>query len=146
VEFERWRPIARRLTDGLARYPEFEELADYHQTLTTELTSKGRDLLLQDQGWDEALVAVLGRAEEHRLELERARAEQERQQRLAAEQAALRGDDAEPAPAKLVVKLLFAVLIAIMVWVPRKRQEVNSGHFAAIVGLTLVNAAVATFW
>ena len=35
---------------------------------------------------------------------------------------------------------------AIMVWVPRKRQEVNSGHFAAIVGLTLVNAAVATFW
>lgn len=60
--------------------------------------------------------------------------------------APLRGDDAEPAPAKLVVKLLFAVLIAIMVWVPRKRQEVNSGHFAAIVGLTLVNAAVATFW
>jgi len=60
--------------------------------------------------------------------------------------APLRGDDPEPAPAKLVVKLVIAVLIAIMVWVPRKRPEVNQGHFAAIVGLTLVNAAVATFW
>jgi len=60
--------------------------------------------------------------------------------------APLRGDDPEPAPAKLVVKLLIAIAIAIMVWVPRKRPEVNPGHFAAIVGLTLVNAAVATFW
>ena len=90
VEFERWRPIATRLTQGLARYPEYEELADYHQTLTGELGSKGRDLLLQDQGWDEALSAVLQRAEQHRVELERARAEQERLARLAAEEAAQR--------------------------------------------------------
>lgn len=61
--------------------------------------------------------------------------------------APLRGDeDLEPAPAKLAVKLLIAILIAIMVWVPRKRPEVNKGHFAAIVVLTLGNAAVATFW
>jgi len=90
VEFERWRPLAARLEGGLARYPEYEELADYHQTLTSELGSKGRDLLLQDQGWDEALTAVLQRAEQHRVELERARAEQARLARLAAEEAAQR--------------------------------------------------------
>lgn len=60
--------------------------------------------------------------------------------------APLRGDDPEPAPAKLGVKLLIAVLIAIMVWFPRRRQQVAQGHFAAIVGLTLVNAALGTFW
>lgn len=60
--------------------------------------------------------------------------------------APLRGDDPEPAPAKLAVKLGIAVLIAIMVWAPRKRAEVHRGHFAGIVVLTLANAAVATFW
>jgi hypothetical protein len=60
--------------------------------------------------------------------------------------APLRGDAPEPAPAKLAVKLVIAVLIAIMVWVPRRRHEVSRGHFAAIVGLVLLNAAVATFW
>jgi hypothetical protein len=33
-----------------------------------------------------------------------------------------------------------------MVFFSRKRDEVNRGHFLAIAGLTLVNAAVATFW
>lgn len=60
--------------------------------------------------------------------------------------APLRGDDPEPAPAKLAVKLVIAVLIAIMVWASRKRDAVSTGHFAAIVGLTLANAAVAVFW
>lgn len=60
--------------------------------------------------------------------------------------APLRDEADEPAPAKLAVKLVIAILIAIMVWVPRKRPEVNRGHFLAAVGLTLVNAAVATFW
>lgn len=60
--------------------------------------------------------------------------------------APLRGDDPEPAPAKLAVKLGIAVLIAIMVWAPRNRAEVHRGHFAGIVLLTLANAAVATFW
>lgn len=60
--------------------------------------------------------------------------------------APLRGDDPEPHPAKLAVKLVVAVLIAIMVWASRKRTEVNRGHFAGIVGLTLANAAVAVFW
>jgi hypothetical protein len=52
----------------------------------------------------------------------------------------------EPEPAKLVVKLVLALLIAIMVWVPRKRQEMSAGHFLGILGLTLVTAGVATFW
>lgn len=60
--------------------------------------------------------------------------------------APLRGDDPEPSPAKLAVKLVLAILIAIMVFVPRRRAEVNKGHFFAIIGLTLVNAGVAVFW
>ena len=56
------------------------------------------------------------------------------------------GGDAEPDPIKLGVKLLIAVLIFVMVFVPRKRTEVNKGHFIGIIVLTLVNAAVAVFW
>ncbi|MEU4693494.1 hypothetical protein [Actinoplanes sp. NPDC023714] len=56
------------------------------------------------------------------------------------------GGDAEPDPIKLGVKLLIAVCIFIMVFIPRKRDEVNKGHFIGIVALTAVNAAVAVFW
>ncbi|MGW0502582.1 hypothetical protein [Micromonospora sp. NPDC003241] len=55
-------------------------------------------------------------------------------------------DGDEPAPAKLGVKLVLALMIFVMVFFSRKRDEVNRGHFLAIVGLTLVNAAVAVFW
>ncbi|MFF5177383.1 hypothetical protein ACFY2Q_05080 [Micromonospora sp. NPDC000316] len=55
-------------------------------------------------------------------------------------------DGDEPHPAKLVTKLVFALLIFVMVFFSRKRESVNRGHFLAIVGLTLVNAAVAVFW
>ncbi len=55
-------------------------------------------------------------------------------------------DGDEPAPAKLVTKLVLALLIFVMVFFSRKRDVVNRGHFLAIVGLTLVNAAVAVFW
>jgi hypothetical protein len=47
---------------------------------------------------------------------------------------------------KISVKLVVAVAIFVMVFFSRKREAVNSGHFFAIVGLTLVNAAVAVFW
>ena len=47
---------------------------------------------------------------------------------------------------KIGVKLLLALLIAVMVVVPRKRTEVNRGHFMAIGGMTLLTAAVAVFW
>ena len=56
------------------------------------------------------------------------------------------GGDDEPSPVKLAVKLLIAVLIFVMVFFARKRADVNRGHFLAIIGMTLLNAAVATFW
>lgn len=60
--------------------------------------------------------------------------------------APIRDEDLQPSPAKLVVKLLLALAIAVMVWAPRKRAQVAKGHFLAIIGLTLVNAGVAVFW
>lgn len=49
-------------------------------------------------------------------------------------------------PIKLTVKLVVALAIFVMVFFSRKREVVSSGHFLAIIGLTLVNAAVAVFW
>ncbi|MEH1125900.1 hypothetical protein [Micromonospora sp. CPCC 206061] len=56
------------------------------------------------------------------------------------------GGDDEPAPAKLAVKLVIALMIFAMVFFSRKREEVNRGHFIGILVLTLGNAAVAVFW
>ena len=56
------------------------------------------------------------------------------------------GGDDEPSPVKLGVKLLLAILIFVMVFFSRKRADVNRGHFIGIIALTLINAAVATFW
>jgi len=56
------------------------------------------------------------------------------------------GGSKEPDPVKLAVKLVVALLIFVMVFFSRKRDVVNRGHFLAVVGLTLANAAVATFW
>ena len=56
------------------------------------------------------------------------------------------GGDNEPDPLKLVVKGVVGVMIFVMVFFSRKREKVNTGHFMAIVGLTLANAAVAVFW
>jgi hypothetical protein len=52
----------------------------------------------------------------------------------------------EPDPVKLTVKAVIAIMIFVMTFFSRKRDEVSRGHFFAIIGLTLVNAAVATFW
>lgn len=56
------------------------------------------------------------------------------------------GGDHEPDPAKLVVKTVIGLAIFAMVFFSRKRAVVNQGHFMAIIGLTLINAAVAVFW
>ncbi len=56
------------------------------------------------------------------------------------------GGDNEPDPVKLVVKAVIAVLIFVMVFFSRRREAVHQGHFLGIVGLTLINAGVATFW
>ncbi|MEV0132038.1 hypothetical protein AB0H83_26680 [Dactylosporangium sp. NPDC050688] len=55
-------------------------------------------------------------------------------------------DGDEPPAAKLVVKAVIGLAIFAMAFFSRKREEVNRGHFLALVGLTLVNAAVAVFW
>lgn len=60
--------------------------------------------------------------------------------------APLRPEDEEPPVAKLAVKLLLAVMIFVMVFFSRRRAQVNKGHFIGIVVLTLVAAAVGTFW
>lgn len=60
--------------------------------------------------------------------------------------APLRPEGEEPPVAKLVVKLLLAVMIFVMVFFSRRRAQVNKGHFLAIIVLTLVTAAVGTFW
>lgn len=60
--------------------------------------------------------------------------------------APLRPEGEGPPPAKLVVKLVLAACIFVMVFFSRKRSEVNRGHFLATLGLTLVTAAVGTFW
>lgn len=56
------------------------------------------------------------------------------------------GGDAEPEPAKLVVKAVLGIVIFVMVYFSRRREVVNQGHFLAVVALTLVNAGVAVFW
>ena len=56
------------------------------------------------------------------------------------------GGDAEPEPAKLAVKAVIALAIFVMVFFSRRRETVSTGHFLAVVGLTLANAAVAVFW
>ena len=60
--------------------------------------------------------------------------------------APIRPEGEEPPAAKLVVKLVLAVLIFVMVFFSRRRSEVNRGHFLATLGLALVTAAVGTFW
>ncbi len=55
-------------------------------------------------------------------------------------------DEGEAKPGWLAVKLLVAILVFVMTFVPRRRETVNPGHFMAIVGLVLANAAVAVFW
>ncbi|WP_026925539.1 hypothetical protein [Glycomyces arizonensis] len=58
----------------------------------------------------------------------------------------LAGADANHA--KLGIKFLLALLLAVMIAVPwwRKRAKVSSGHFWAIGGMVLVTAGVAVFW
>lgn len=56
------------------------------------------------------------------------------------------GGDAEPDPAKLVVKAVIALAIGVMVFFSRRREVINRGHFLGIIALTLANAAVAVFW
>lgn len=56
------------------------------------------------------------------------------------------GDD-EPVPsAKFGIKLLIAIVIAVLAFVGRKRTPPQVGLWGAIGGLTLVNILIAVFW
>jgi len=57
----------------------------------------------------------------------------------------LEGMDAEVDNAKVGVKLLVAVVIAVLVFVNRKKTLPN-GLFFGLMGLTALNIAVAVFW
>lgn len=56
--------------------------------------------------------------------------------------------EVQPDPAKLGVKLVLALMIAVMVWLPylKKRESSSKGHFIGIGALALVTAGVAVFW
>jgi len=54
--------------------------------------------------------------------------------------------DPPPDYAKITVKAVIAVLIFVAILVVRKKETVGKGHFLGIVGMTLLNAAIAVFW
>lgn len=55
--------------------------------------------------------------------------------------------DGEPDHVKISVKLLVALLVAVLAWVNRRRaDEVSSGVFHAVGGLTVLNVCVAVLW
>jgi hypothetical protein len=55
-------------------------------------------------------------------------------------------DRADPPAAKLAVKLVLAIMIFVMVFFARRREQVNRGHFLATLGMVFVTGAVATLW
>ncbi|THV39681.1 hypothetical protein [Glycomyces buryatensis] len=56
--------------------------------------------------------------------------------------------DGDADHAKLGVKFLLALMLAVMIAIPwwKKRERVAAGHFWATGGLIAVTAAVAVFW
>lgn len=47
---------------------------------------------------------------------------------------------------KISVKLVVALVIAVLCWVNRKKPAIPAGLFFGLLGLTALNAAVAVFW
>lgn len=58
------------------------------------------------------------------------------------------GREVQPDPAKLIVKAVLAIAIAVMVWVPhlKKRESSAKGHFLGLGAALLVEVGVAVFW
>ena len=55
-------------------------------------------------------------------------------------------DDADVNNAKVGVKLVVALVIAVLIFVNRKKQSLPDGLFFGLLGLTALNIAVAVFW
>ena len=55
-------------------------------------------------------------------------------------------EGADPDNAKIGVKAAVAIAVLVLCWVNRKRPTVSEAVFFSILGLTLLNVAVAVFW
>jgi hypothetical protein len=55
-------------------------------------------------------------------------------------------DDVEVNNAKVGVKLLVALVIAVLAFANRKKTSIPNGLFFGLMALTVVNIAVAVFW
>lgn len=58
----------------------------------------------------------------------------------------IEADDGAVNQTKIAVKLVVALVIAVLCWVNRRKESVPAGLFYALLALTLANAAVAVFW
>ena len=58
----------------------------------------------------------------------------------------LQADDDPVNNAKVGVKLLIALVIAVIIIVNRKRPSISTGVWGTIGGLTLANVVIAVFW
>jgi hypothetical protein len=58
----------------------------------------------------------------------------------------LEGQDETVDHAKIAVKFAVGLLIAVLVWINRRKPEIPTGLYGGIVALTLCNVAVAVFW
>jgi FtsH-binding integral membrane protein len=55
-------------------------------------------------------------------------------------------DDVEVNNAKVGVKLLVALVIAVLAFANRKKTSIPNGLFFGLMGLTVLNIGVAVFW
>lgn len=58
----------------------------------------------------------------------------------------LEGMDEHVDNAKVGVKLLVAVVIAVLVFVNRNKRSITDGLYFALMGLTALNIGIAVFW
>lgn len=58
----------------------------------------------------------------------------------------LEGQDTQVDHVKVAVKLAIGLVVAVLCWINRSRDDVPGGLFNGIAGLTVVNVAVAVFW
>jgi hypothetical protein len=58
----------------------------------------------------------------------------------------LEGQDENVDHAKVGVKFAVGLVVAVLVWINRRKPEIPTGLYAGILALTLGNVAVAVFW
>jgi hypothetical protein len=58
----------------------------------------------------------------------------------------LEGQDEDFDHAKIGVKFAIGLVVAVLVWINRRKPEIPPGLFVGIVVLTLCNVGIAVFW